>query len=40
MHMKDLRTQCRLERKKLSKKYDIKQLKKKSEDFNNTKLRN
>ena len=39
MDMKDLRTQFRLERKKLRKKYGIKQLKKKSEDFNNTKTK-
>ena len=39
MDMKDLRTQFRIERKKLRKKYGIKQLKKKSEDFNNTKTK-
>ena len=39
MDMKDLRTQFKLERKKLRKKYGIKQLKKKSEDFNNTKTK-
>ena len=37
MDMKDLRMQFRSERKKLRKKYGIIQLKKKSEDFNNTK---
>ena len=39
MDMKDLRTQFKLERKKLRKKYGINQLKKKSEDFNNTKTK-
>ena len=39
MDMKDLRMQFRSERKKLRKKYGIIQLKKKSEDFNNTKTK-